>query len=153
MEIEKIVSGNGFKDFDRYFVGYDDQFAKLIKLRNSIAANASTYPPYNIAKINEYEYVIEMAVAGFSEDDLDISIEENTLSVKGRIQIEDDKNYLHKGIAARDFSKQFVLNDQVVVNSATILNGVLLIKLERIVPESKKPRKIPISSTKQLLSE
>jgi molecular chaperone IbpA len=107
----------------------------------------TNYPPYNIVKTSDEKYAIEIAIAGFSKNDIEIETEENTLVIKTSDKEEEDKNdveYLHKGISARAFKRSFSLADDVVVKGATFENGLLIVDLERIIPEEKKPRKISI---------
>lgn len=140
------------------FIGFDPLFAELdrqISLKKS-----PNYPPYNIIKLDEYRYQIEMAVAGFSRDNIDISIEKNLLTVIGNTETKADVTYTYKGIAERSFSRAFTLADDVKVTGADIVNGMLIINMEHIIPEEKKPRKIVIGELKtvevqkkQLLTE
>ena len=111
------------------------------------ASRAQTYPPYNIVKQSENHYVVEVAVAGFKQEDIDITIEGNKLSIVGKVQGNAQGDYLHKGIATRDFSLQFTLAETVVVRSADLVNGLLVIRLENVIPEEKLPRKIMIGGT------
>jgi molecular chaperone IbpA len=105
------------------------------------------YPPYNILKKSDHRYAIEIAVAGFSREELDITFEANKLNVKGKVLEEGKGEYLYKGIATRDFTHQFALAETVVVRNADLKNGLLLIDLENVIPEEKLPRKIPIGNT------
>jgi molecular chaperone IbpA len=126
--------------FDRLFNTLDRQFA------NSVS---TSYPPYNIIQENENSYKIEIAVAGFREDEIDITVKDYTLTVVGeQKRTEEDVTYLHKGISARSFTRSFTLGDHVEVKSATVQNGLLVIDLERVVPEEDKPKKIPITFQK-----
>lgn len=113
-----------------------------------------TYPPHNIVKIDDYTYELEIAVAGFKKEELDIEVKENVLTVKGRTnESRNNVNYVHKGIATRAFTRQFTISDTTEVDSAEIVDGILKITLKNIIDESKKLRKIPISNQKQLLTE
>lgn len=106
------------------------------------------YPPYNIEQLGDHEYRIELAVAGFSEDDLDIRVQENVLTIAGRRAAADEsepRNFLHRGIAERSFERRFHLADHVHVRDAALKNGLLAIRLEREIPEAKKPRQIAIN--------
>ena len=132
--------------FDRvktYSVGFDRMFDRLFD--ESFVATTN-YPPYNIVKIDESNYAIQVAIAGFSKSDIEIETKENTLTVKSasKSETEDTTNYLHKGISNRAFVRSFKLSDDVVVKGATFENGLLNIELERIIPEEKKPRLIKI---------
>jgi molecular chaperone IbpA len=109
------------------------------------AARDSSYPPYNIAKTGQDRYRITMAVAGFTAEDLDLTVHDNVLIVKGRIrEAEQGVEYLHRGIAQRAFEHRFQLADHVKVTSAGLENGLLNVQLARVVPEAMKPRKIDI---------
>jgi len=148
-----------FKDFDKFFVGFDDTYNKLSKLHDDVTKNIPNYPPYNIRKVEDNKYVIELAVAGFSSSDVEITFEDNKLIVSGRTH-DDAENFLFKGIANRAFTRTFALDDQIVIDNAEMINGMLKIALERIIPDHKKPRKIEVksgesksSSKKQLLIE
>ena len=134
-----------FKDFDKFFVGYEDTYSKLTKLHDDITKNIPNYPPYNIRKVEDNKYVIELAVAGFSTSDVEITFEDNKLIVSGKTH-DDADNFLFKGIANRAFTRTFALDDQIVIDNAEMVNGMLKIALDRIIPEHKKPRKIEIGS-------
>ncbi len=136
--------GPGFKDFDKYFVGFEDQFSRLSKIHDDITKNIPNYPPYNIKKTGENTYIIELAVAGFGKQDIEIELAEGKLIVKGTTSDNTDENFLFKGIANRAFTRAFALDDQIVVQDAEMLNGMLRVFLERIIPEHKKPRKIEV---------
>jgi len=103
-----------------------------------------SYPPYNIELVEENRYRITMAVAGFSESELDISSEQNTLVISGKQTADGDKKFLYQGIAARNFERKFQLAEHVKVVSASLVNGLLHVELEREIPEALKPRKITI---------
>lgn len=144
-----------FKSMLPNTVGFDRMFSTLETV-NDILTNtpsAPTYPPYNIVLVSENHYTIELAVAGFTMTDIDVTMEGSTLTVSGsKKETRVEANYLHKGIALRNFTRTFTLADTVEVKSADIVDGLLVISLENIIPESKKPRKIPIG-TKTLLQE
>lgn len=157
--------GPGFKmstkDMDKFFVGFDEQFNKLSKLHDEVTKNIPNYPPYNIRKVADNKYTIELAVAGFAKQDVDITFEDNKLIITGKTSEDGDRDtFIWKGIANRAFTRTFVLDDQVEINDAEMLNGMLKIFLERIIPEHKKPKKIDIKTkddskvvSKQLLTE
>ena len=154
---DALLSPNAFmKDFDKFFVGFDDQIAKMQKFHDDFTKNIPNYPPYNIKKIDDTHYVIEMAVAGFGQNEIDIEIDGGKLVIKGNVTSTDDGgDYLFKGIAARAFTRSFALNDQIEVKDAEIFNGMLKIALERLVPEEKKAKKVAVKSRseKQLLND
>jgi molecular chaperone IbpA len=138
-------------------VGFDRLISTLEEL-DGIFTNGKpvSYPPYNIVKVDEYKYEIQIAVAGFGIDDITIESNQNKLSVSGISQKpETEVNYLHHGLANRDFRHVFTLSDTSIVRSADIKNGVLMVSIENVIPEEKKPRIIPIgsSSTQKLLIE
>lgn len=137
-----------FKDFDKFFVGFDDQFNKLAKVHDELTKNIPTYPPYNIKKVDDNKYVIELAVAGFGQSDIEITLDENKLTVKGNVSNDETNNesFLFKGIANRAFTRTFALDDQIVIQDAEMLNGMLRVFMEKIIPEHKKPRKIEVKS-------
>lgn len=146
-----------FKDFDKYFVGFDDSYNKLTKLHDDITKRIPNYPPYNIRKVDINKYVIELAIAGFSTQDIEITLEDNKLIISGKAQ-DDNENFLFKGIANRAFTRTFAIDDNIEINDAAMLNGMLRIVLERIIPEHKKPKKIEVkeaskNSKKELLVE
>ena len=135
--------------FDRvktYSIGFDRMFDRLFD--DSFVTTTNNYPPYNIVKVSETDYAIQIAVAGFGKDDIEIETKENTLTVKSidkkEGEIVDDTTYLHKGISNRAFRRSFTIADDVVVKGASFENGLLNIDLERIIPEEKKPRMIKI---------
>jgi molecular chaperone IbpA len=155
MSRDFIPSFWGTKDMDKFFVGFDDQFSRLQKLHDDVTKNIPNYPPYNIKKHDDTHYTIEIAVAGFGQQDIDIELDGDKLVVKGNVQAAEDDDFLFRGIANRAFTRSFALNDQVEVKNAEIFNGMLKIALERLVPESKKPKKIAVKSKdeKQFLTE
>ncbi|GGF59961.1 Hsp20 family protein [Alteromonas lipolytica] len=129
----------------RSFIG-SDHLASLVDAA-SRAEKQSTYPPYNIELLAEDKYRITMAIAGFSKDDINIVVEDNTLSITGTKNSDSDKTerkFLHKGISERNFERKFQLGDHVKVLTADLENGLLHVDLERVIPEAKKPRKIEI---------
>lgn len=128
----------------RATVGFDN----LTRLFDATLADAPSYPPYNIAKSGPDAYRITFAVAGFADKDLDVQIENNTLTVRGKAtQDEAATTYLHRGIAGRSFERKFELADHIQVSGATMENGLLHIDLKREIPEALKPRKVAISAT------
>ena len=132
--------------FHRATIGFDRLFDELERgFANS--PNGNGYPPYNIAQVNDDEYVITLAVAGFSLDNLDIEKDKNVLKIEGTApKGDEDVNYLHKGIAGRNFRREFTLADHVEVVNATLDNGMLNVYLKREVPEELQPKKIEINA-------
>ena len=137
-----------FAPLYRSSVGFD----RLFDLLNSVPgfdAGATAYPPYNIERLSENEYRITMAVAGFGEDEINVDVKEQTLTVRGEKKAEDkERQFLHRGIAARAFERRFQLADHVEVKGADLKDGLLHIDLVRNVPERLKPRSIAIGNGK-----
>lgn len=140
-----------FSPLYRTTVGFD-HLSSLLDAVNRSDTNSGGYPPYNIELLDKDEYRITMAVAGFVQDELDIQTEKQTLTVKGSKANDDgNRNFLHQGIAARNFERRFQLADHVEVRGARLENGMLHIDLERQIPEADKPRSIPINGSKSKL--
>ena len=133
--------------FYRNAIGVDRLFDRIV---NQIDHAATNYPPYNIVRTAEQEYDIEIAVAGFEEDELDVELQNGELIVRGENKAEAERigNYLHQGIASRNFTRKFALADNVEVRGASVRNGIMTIKLEVIVPQHEQPKKIAISFQK-----
>jgi len=135
-----------FAPLYRSTVGFD-QIANMMDRALTSDASQPSYPPYNIEKLEDDAYRISIAVAGFSEADLNVEVREKALIVSARKADQDaDKTYLHRGIATRAFERRFQLADHVVVTGATHVDGMLHIDLERQVPDALKPRQIQIAS-------
>ena len=135
---------------DPLFIGFD----RVLDRMREATPGQNNYPPYNIVKTDEDHYAIELALAGFKDDEISIEVKDGVLSVEGRKDEEEtETKYLHKGISARHFRRTFTLSDTIVVRDADFVNGILTIGLENVIPEEKKPRKIAIGrSEKQLLT-
>ena len=137
-----------FDPFLKRTIGFDSLFRTLDSMTDSTQDN---YPPYNIVKNDNY-YKIEVSVSGFSEEELSVVHENYVLTISGSKESKDEElEYLHKGIASRDFVKKFTLSKDLVVVDATINVGLLVVTLELVVPEEKKPRVIDIKSSPKLL--
>ena len=132
----------------RSFIG-SDHLASLVDAA-SRSEKQSSYPPYNIELLGEDKYRITMAIAGFSQDNVNIEVQENTLTITGKKDTEEqegsERKYLHKGISERNFERKFQLGDHVKVLAADMEHGLLHIDMERVIPEAKKPRQIEIGS-------
>lgn len=141
------IFGN-FKDFDRLWVGFDDQLARMHEMHDQIAKNIPNYPPYNIKKVDENKYVIEMAVAGFAKSDIEVTMEDGKLIIEGKVKDDaeekTDEQYLFHGLANRAFKRSFALSDHIEIHNAEYLNGILKVALEKIIPDAKKPKKIEV---------
>ena len=134
---------DNFNQLTPYAVGFDRVFDQLqtYVVNNS---QSSGFPPYNIRKGGDYTYVIEMALAGFSKDDIEIEVADGLLTIRSIKENDENDNPLYRGISFRKFNRKFTLADDIVVNDASLENGMLKIDLEQIVPDEKKPRKIII---------
>jgi len=129
-----------------FTVGMDRMFRDLEQFSNSYVASSTGYPPYNIEQVDDGKWVISMAIAGFGEEDIEVSQKERNLTFKGNIKNKDDDNdFVHRGIANRSFERTFRLGEHVLVKNATLKNGMLAIDLEQEIPEEEKPKVIPIS--------
>ena len=126
-----------------YAVGFDRVFDRL---QDYTANNLSStgFPPYNIRKDGDYNYVIEMALAGFGKKDIEVELENGTLTVRSVKENDADESVVHRGISYRKFTRKFTLADDIVVNEAKLENGLLNIRLEQVIPEEKKPRLIDV---------
>ena len=136
---------DNFNKLTPYAVGYERIFDHLSRYVDNNTTSTG-FPPYNIRKEGDYNYVIEMALAGFGKKDIEVEVADGTLSIRS-VKEEDsdlDGNQLYRGIAYRKFERKFTLADAVVVNGAKLENGMLLVELERVVPEEKKPRLISV---------
>ena len=133
-------------DLERFMglsIGFDSLFDRI----PTVAQQDNGYPPYNIRKVDDYIYVIEIALAGFSERDIEVEVADGVVSVRSK----EDKDtaeaeYVHRGIARRSFARKWTLSDDMVVNGAEFQNGLLNINLEKVVPDEKKPRIVPITT-------
>jgi molecular chaperone IbpA len=136
-----------FSPLYRSVVGFD-RLADL--LETATVDSAAGYPPYNIERTDENAYRVEIAVAGFRPDELSIEVKENLLTVQGRKAANDDqRRFLHRGLAERNFERRFQLADYVVVTDAALADGLLSISLKRELPEALKPRKVEINASAQ----
>jgi len=129
-----------FGQFRPLTIGFDRYFDELERITNHTQTN---YPPYNIVKEDAENFSIELAVAGFGKKDIEITKEKNVLTIEGKID-EDSKDFVHKGLASRAFRRSFTLADDVEVSGADLKDGILLVKLVRIIPEEDKPVSIKI---------
>jgi len=151
---------HSFKDFDRFFVGFDKVAEKMASVADQAQTLAAKYPPYNLKKIDDNKYTIELAVAGFAKQDLEIEIVGDKLIIKGNTHSgepaeQDSKGewtwpqMIHQGLAMRPFTRTFTLSDNVEIRGASLLNGILKIVLEAIIPEHKKPKKVEINDEEE----
>jgi len=126
---------------DPFFIGFNRE---LSRLNNAHKVNSNSYPPYDLLKLDEDTYRISLAIAGFSKDDINVSVDNGTLVIKGEIVETTDAEVVHKGIAGRKFTRSFALGEYMEVTGAEMKDGMLHINVDRIVPEEKKPKTIKI---------
>lgn len=144
---------HSFKDFDRFFVGFDKVADKMAGIAQQSVALAQNYPPFNVKKVDENKYTIEMALAGFAKQDLDIELANGNLIVSGKVEVDTKEegsifpSYIYKGISSKPFKRTFTLADNVEIKSADLANGILKIWLEAFTPESNH-KKIDIKESK-----
>ena len=128
-----------------FFLGFDDSFNKLMGLRNDLNKHISSYPPYNIKKLDENEFILEFAIAGFDKEDIKVTVNDGKLYVSGIMSDEKEQTeYLHKGIATRSFSSTFALGEHVEVEEAEVDNGLLKVKVKKYVPKHLQPKQIVV---------
>lgn len=125
-------------------IGFDRLFDALESIERNTTNN--TYPPHNIVKVDDNNYIVELAVAGFKEDEIEIEKVKNELVIKGDKKESDARNFLHRGIATRTFRKTVQLASSVQVNGASLQDGILSVELENIIPKEDLPKRIPIAS-------
>ena len=134
---------DNFNQLTPYAVGFERHFNRV----NDYLAHQQTstgFPPYNIRKDGDLNHVIEMALAGFSKDDIEVEVAQGVLTIRSMKENIDDDDTIHRGISYRKFNRKFTLADDIVVNDAKLENGLLTISLEQIIPEEKKPKLIKI---------
>lgn len=126
-----------------WMVGFNRQLETLTRMQETMG-RGSTYPPYNIIRHTDDEFTVEMALAGFTKDEISIEVKDSVMTVKGSKEGKRDDEFLHRGIGTRDFTSQFVLGEYVEVDTASMTDGILAIELERRIPEEHKPKLIEI---------
>ncbi len=134
----------------RHAIGFDQLFEQMERTFANSRGN-DNYPPHNVIKLDDTHFVVEVAVAGFKQDEIDVELKDGVLVVKGeKAKTEEDTKpeYLHKGISARNFTRNFTLAENVEVRGATVENGILAVALELVIPEEKQPKKIQITFNK-----
>mgnify|MGYP003340378143 CR=1 FL=1 len=137
------------KSLDPFTVGFDKFFSELESVSKGIAKSVPNYPPYNIKQVKENKYVIEMAVAGFGKSDIEVTLEGNKLVIKGNTEdSEPSENFLHKGIANRNFTREFKLADKIEIKDAELVNGMLKVWLENMVKAQDLIKKINVKESK-----
>ena len=131
---------------DPFFIGFNRE---LSRLNTAHKVNSQSYPPYDLLKLDEDTYKLSLAVAGFSKDDIKVSVDNGTLIIKGEIVEVTDAEVVHKGIAGRKFTRTFALGEYMEVTGAEMKDGMLHIDIDRIVPEDKKPKEVTIRIAKK----
>ena len=134
----------------RHAIGFDQLFQQMERTFANSRSN-DNYPPHNVVKLDDTHFVVEVAVAGFKQNEIDVELQDGVLTDKGeRAKVDEDQKpeYLHKGISARNFTRTFTLAENVEVRGATVENGILAVALELVVPEEKQPKKIAITFNK-----
>ena len=131
---------------DPFFIGFNRELERLNTVHN--LATRQAYPPYDIIKLDEDTYKLSLAVAGFSQENIDVSVDNGTLIIKGEITEIQDTEIVHKGIAGRKFTRTFALGEYLEVTGAEMKDGMLNISIDRIVPEDKKPKQIKVKVAK-----
>ena len=126
---------------DPFFIGFNRELGRL---NSAHKTNTTSYPPYDLLKLDEDTYRLSLAVAGFTKEDIDVSVDNGTLIIKGEIIDVIDAEVVHKGIASRKFTRSFALGEYMQVTGADLKDGMLHINVDRIVPEEKKPKSITI---------
>jgi len=129
---------------DPFFIGFNREMERLSNVQ--LASRQASYPPYDLVKLDDDTYKLSLAVAGFSKDNIDVSVDNSTLIIKGDNSVEDEEKaeVLHRGIATRKFTRTFALGEYMEVIGAVLEDGMLVIDIERIIPEEKKPKTIKI---------
>ena len=130
-----------FDPFKNMTVGFDNIFDQLSTLSDFDIPN---YPPYNIKKIDKENYQLEMALAGFSKDEIDVEVKENTLTISARTSDKEEDSFVHQGIARRAFKRRWTLAEHLEVDEAKLKDGILIVKMKLNLPEEKKPKTITI---------
>ena len=127
-----------------FFIGYQDLLKRVNDAKSQVTKQS--YPPFNVRKTDENKYVVELAVAGFDKSDIDIEVKDSTLTIKSDVKAKDveGEEWIHRGIGLRNFTRQFQLADTVEVKGAEMVNGMLKVWLENVIPEEQKPKKVEI---------
>ena len=143
-----MVTQFNIRQFDPFFVGFDRMWDQIENLQNSAGFPQKGYPPYNIVKQDDTRFSIEMAVAGFTEEEVAVVLEKNELTISGKVKGSDEEvEVIHQGIATRNFERKFTLSESIEVTECKLENGMLVVRLEKIVAEEDKPKNIPINTS------
>jgi len=144
MTRHELAQYTNWEPFKPFSIGFDNLFNDFDRMLSFNSSSINHYPPYNIRKINDTDYVIELAVAGFGKKDIEVKSVENRLSIKSVDKKEEvldkDEKIIHQGISKRSFTRNFTIADDVVVKGANLKDGLLSVSLEKIIPDEKKPK-------------
>jgi molecular chaperone IbpA len=132
---------------DPFFIGFNREMERLSNVQ--LASRQTNYPPYDLLKLDDDTYLLSLAIAGFSKDDIKVSVDNGTLIIKGEIVEVTDAEVVHKGIAGRKFTRTFALGEYMEVTGAEMKDGMLNVNIDRIVPEEKKPKEIAVKVAKK----
>jgi molecular chaperone IbpA len=148
MTRHELAQYTNWEPFKPFSIGFDNLFNDFDRMLSFNSASINHYPPYNIRKLNDTDYIIELAVAGFGKKDIEVKSVENTLTIKSvdkkQEVLDKDESVLHQGISKRSFTRSFTIADDVVVKGADLKDGLLSVNLEKIIPDEKKPKIINI---------
>ena len=148
MTRHELAQYTNWEPFKPFSIGFDNLFNDFDRMLSFNSASINHYPPYNIRKLNDTDYIIELAVAGFGKKDIEVKSVENTLTIKSvdkkQEVLDKDERVLHQGISKRSFTRSFTIADDVIVKGADLKDGLLSVNLEKIIPDEKKPKIINI---------
>ena len=144
MTRHELAHFHNWEPFKPFSVGFDNLFNDFDKMLSFNSSSINHYPPYNIRKLNDTDYIIELAVAGFGKKDIEVKSVENTLTIKSvdkkQEVLDKDESVIHQGISKRSFTRSFTIADDVIVKGADLKDGLLSVNLEKIIPDEKKPK-------------
>ena len=148
MTRHELAQFHNWEPFKPFSIGFDNLFNDFDRMLSFNSSSINHYPPYNIRKLNDTDYIIELAVAGFGKKDIEVKSVENTLTIKSvdkkQEVLDKDESVLHQGISKRSFTRSFTIADDVIVKGADLKDGLLSVNLEKIIPDEKKPKIINI---------
>ena len=144
MTRHELAHFHNWEPFKPFSVGFDNLFNDFDRMLTFNSSSINHYPPYNIRKLNDTDYIIELAVAGFGKKDIEVKSVENTLTIKSvdkkQEVLDKDESVIHQGISKRSFTRSFTIADDVIVKGADLKDGLLSVNLEKIIPDEKKPK-------------
>ena len=144
MTRHELAQFSNWEPFKPFSIGFDNLFNDFDRMLSFNSASINHYPPYNIRKLNDTDYIIELAVAGFGKKDIEVKSVENTLTIKSvdkkQEVLDKDESVIHQGISKRSFTRSFTIADDVIVKGADLKDGLLSVSLEKIIPDEKKPK-------------